>query len=89
MKNQPADLKSYLQMIQRLEVIVKVTAMKPGEGLLSVRQLARKMRVRQQVIIHAVEDSDYLALAVGVGCNGGVAAFTRTGDYCVEYYGEL
>lgn len=86
------DIKEYMKIRDRLEEYIKETQV---EGVYSnmlptIRDLARRYKVRQDDIIDMVEDCETLDLIVGHQIPGtGYSTFDTNGDFKVEYVGEI
>jgi len=53
----------------------------------TVRELARRYRVRQQAVVDELESHDLLCMNVGVGIGSGVWEHESIGDYNFEWMG--
>lgn len=53
----------------------------------TVRELARRCRVRQRDIVDALENHGSVCMNVGFGIGGGVAEYGSVGDYSFEWMG--
>ena len=53
----------------------------------TVRQLARRYRVKQQDVVDALEYHDLVCMNVGLGIGNGVHEYESIGDYNFEWMG--
>ncbi len=54
----------------------------------TVRELARRYRVRQQDVVDALECHDSVCMNVGIGIGNGVWEHESIGDYNFEWVGD-
>jgi len=79
------NTEEYTRLSQQLIYASKPFQDKPWMEFPTVRQLARKLGVKQSLIAQLVEDSESLDLIVGFRAGSGVGDLDTTGDYRVEY----
>lgn len=56
--------------------------------LLTVRELGRRLRIKQMGVIQVVEDSECVALNIGCQTSGGMHVNDKIGDHAVEWISE-
>lgn len=77
----------FMSITDRLVEHVKSQMDKPWMDWPTVRELAKRYRCRQDVIIDMVDQHESLDLIVGMRAGNGHGEFECKGDYRVEWYG--
>jgi hypothetical protein len=83
-----AKLKKYIKFQHKIfqEVVWNLFT---SDYLLTIRELARKFRIRQSDVLDMIEDSPDLGYNVGVRINNGIAEYKNIGDYTVDNQNDL
>ncbi len=82
------SFKRYMVLQQRVALEAQKGVNKHHSEWVTVRSLAKRLRVPQDTIIDMVEGSSDLDLIVGIRCGNGVAEFGNKGDHQVEWIRE-
>jgi len=70
----------------RVKLLSKILLNHSEENLLTVRELSKKLKVPQEIVIQLAEDQPGLDVIIGVGSFGGSVEFESVGDYEIEFY---
>ncbi len=78
----------YLAVLRRIKTEARISINTNYSEWVTIRKLAKMVRVSQDAVIEIVEETADLDLIVALGCGSGVADFDSKGDYLVAWIGE-